>query len=547
MDDAQTETLVYEGQTYHRLMIPGMVHTATPGAPQIPTRGALIGVASTHNVVADVAEASYETRYGYRLLPASAWQAQEDMFDTTDAFYPGALVAIGYSGYLRDQAVAQVQFSPVQYNPVTGEVRLYRYLRVRITWDSPLTATITTRSIIPAYERILHGALLNYDALTRPVATGHAPLLNTAGPDRDTTGSVSPALKIGVTEDGLYELTYHDLTDAGFDLSHIDPRTIKISHRGAEIPIEVSGEDDGRFDPADSVLFYGTAITDIYTAKSVYWLMAGGTSGQRIPRQEGALSGRAEVPQQFLATLRIEEDNYYWQTIPDGQGQDHWFWDDKFNAPESRDYVLTLRNIATMADTATVRVRLKGRTDIPDLSPDHHTKLYLNGIEIDDQQWDGQRIFDHDITVPHALLEEGDNIITVEAVGDTGAVVDQLFVNRIEIDYWDTYTAENNALRFRAPMAGSFQFEIAGFDRDDVDVLDITGPANVVRLTQTTVVDSGNNYTILFERTAQPETRYLVQAVLQRKQPDSLEIDTPSSWRSPNNGADYILITHEDF
>ncbi len=545
VDDIRSETVAYDGQTYHRLTIPGMAYTDLPGAPQIPTRAALVGVTSTQDLVVTVVDAAYETQYGYRLLPALAPQA--DAFNTINAFYPGKPVAIGHTGYLREQAVVQVQFSPVQYNPVTGDVRLYRYIRARITWGSPLTtATPESRPILPAYDRILQGVLLNYDAVTRSTASGRPPQLSTAGVEHGTAGVFTPTLKIEVTEDGLYELTYHDITAAGFDLNRIDPRTIQVTHRGSEVAIEVQGENDGIFDPADSVLFYGRAISDVYTAKNVYWLTAGTADGRRIGRLGGALSGRAEVPRQFPATRRIEENTYYWQTIPNGQGQDHWFWDDKFNAPESRDYLLTLRNLAVTAQTATVRVRLKGRTDIPTLHPDHHTKLYLNGVEIDDQPRDGQRIFDHDVTVSHALLEEGVNIMTVEAVGDTGAVVDQFFVNWIEIDYWNTYAAENQALRFRAPRAGTFQFEISGFERGDVDVLDITNPADVVRLTQATAVN-GNRDTVQFEHASQLETRYLVQAVLQRKQPAHLEIDTPSSWRSPSHGADYIIVTHKDF
>ena len=75
-------------------------------------------------------------------------------------------------------------------------------------------------------------------------------------------GGVSAAtttvtLKIGVTEDGVYKLTYDDITDAGLDLKGIDPRTIKISNLGTETPIYVGGEEDGKFDKGDYILFMG--------------------------------------------------------------------------------------------------------------------------------------------------------------------------------------------------------------------------------------------------------------------------------------------------
>ena len=71
------------------------------------------------------------------------------------------------------------------------------------------------------------------------------------------------------------------------------------------------------------------------------------------------------------ATFRAEEDTVYWQSMPNGAGEDHWFWGGRFTAPEFRDYSFALNNISpSPAMTVTVRVRLKGRTDTgtnPDL------------------------------------------------------------------------------------------------------------------------------------------------------------------------------------
>jgi hypothetical protein len=581
--DFQLETVEGAGQTYQRVIIPGMVQTTTPGEPQVPARGALLGLPAIERVTVQVLEADYDVLRGYRLVPAPALQVIGDDVDAplgvqftfalnqeryaTDAFYPGRPVEIGQTGYMRDQAVAQVQFYPLQYNPVTGEVRLYRRILARVTWHTPpAVATAEARGASPAYEHLLRNALLNYKALERPAVkpSSQSPFSMHGGGAGTTkvvttnpspfslhegglfAASITPTLKIGVTEDGLYELTYSDLTGAGLDLSGVDPRTLKLSHRGVEVPIYVPGEDDGVFDPTDTLLFYGTAITDVYTAQNVYRLTAGGGDGQRMGTRDGTLSGSAPVPPHFPVTRHAEQDTYYWVTMPNGQGQDHWFWGDKLTAPASRDYPLTLHNISTTASTATVRLRLKGHTDTS-TNPDHHTRIYLNGVEIDDQLWDGFSIYDHHTTVPHSYLNEGSNTVRVEGVGDTGAAVDQFFLNWIEIDYWDTYVAESDELLFGAPAAGTFQFEVTGFGGDGVAVFDVTDPAGVMRITDTTVVADGGGYKLQFEDTAQPETRYLALRPARHKSPASLELDEPSSWRSPGNGADYILITHEDF
>ena len=565
VDDFEVEMVQYGAQRYHRLTIPGMVQTDTPGAPQVPTRGALLGLPAAEGVSVQMLEAQYETMRGYQLYPTPGLEVTEenphnplaadvrqvfildrDLY-ATDAFYPGQPVEIGHTGYLRDQAVAQVRFYPVQYNPVTGELHFYRRILAQVTWQPPSPAVATrARGESPAYENLLKDVLLNYATSERPPAVSTTPSTDVAEIQVAAATSATATLKIGVTQDGLHELTYSDLRGAGLTLSGVDPRTIKISNQGAEIPILVYGEGDGVFDDTDVVLFYGSAINDLYTDENVYWLTAGGADGQRISARDGTPAG-ASVPSHFPAALHAEQDTCYWQAMPNGAGQDHWFWGDRLTAPATRTYTLTLHHVSTTATTATVRVRLKGRTAIQSISPDHHTRIYLNGHQVDDQYWDGQVIYNHEVTVAHSLLNDGDNVITVEAVGDTGAVVDQLHVNWIEIDYWDTYVAENDELLFGAPTTGTFQFQITHFGGSDVQVFDVTDPSHLAIITGATVLAGGGSYTVRFEDAAQPNTRYLALTAAQRRTPARVELDQPFSWKSPAKGADYIIITHEDF
>ena len=227
-------------------------------------------------------------------------------------------------------------------------------------------------------------------------------------------------------------------------------------HREKEIPIIVSGEADGIFHPNDYILFYGVSNKDIYTNKNVYWLKAGSQKGKRMATKNGAISGNDVVPDGFPARFHAEEDSYYWQTIPYGWGEDHWFWGKAFSAPETRSYPVALKNISGKSETATVRVRLKGRTNDAQLQPDHHTRIYLNDVMLDDRLWEGQTICDHIVSIPQTSLQEGTNTVQVASVGDTGAVVDQIYLNWIEIDYVDTYVAEDDTLSFKAQRKAYF-------------------------------------------------------------------------------------------
>ncbi len=567
VSDYHIETIKHEGQTYQRFLISNMAQSARPGEPQVPTCGTMVGIPSVEGVSVQIIDASYDTLHDYRLYPAPVLQVKgsnygdipaggiEQVFApnqeiyTTNAFYPDTAVKVGTAGYMRDQAVAQVQFYPVHYNPVTGEVRLYRRILAMVTWHAAHRTADEAgrmRGISPAYENLLKDKLLNYDALRRPPIEKETPIPYESEAESAASASESSSstikLKVVVTENGIYKLTYNNLTNAGLNLKNVNPHKISMSNAGSEVPIYVSGEKDGKFNTNDYILFYGTAITDIYTTKNVYWLTIGETNGKRMSERDGSLSGTHTVPTQFPATLLMEEDTYYWQFMPDGYGQDHWFWGDKFNGKESRDYAATLKNISTTADMVTVRIQLKGFTSLG-----HHTKIYLNGMQIYDQGWNGQIIFNHEVSVPHSYLKEGQNKIRIESVGDTGSSVDLILLNWIKIDYFDTYVAEISKLFFGSPAAGAFQFEVSDFRNSDITVFDITDPANVARISNTTVSPSGSVFTLRFTDTAGTSTRYLAQTYAQCKLPDSIVKDQPSTWKSKENRADYIIITHEIF
>src|SRR5437773_6752552 len=65
-------------------------------------------------------------------------------------------------------------------------------------------------------------------------------------------------LKLYVSQDAVYRLNKSDFIQAGINTSNIDPRTVKVFYKGAEIPVYFEGEQDGSFDDNDFLDFYGT-------------------------------------------------------------------------------------------------------------------------------------------------------------------------------------------------------------------------------------------------------------------------------------------------
>lgn len=550
VSDFEMESVERNGEAYQRLLISGMTQTSIPGEPQVPTLGILLGVPTTGGISINILDADIETLTGTRfplaLRPSPARdEAGEPIAGSSDPLSEPAIngpVSVGEVGYLRDQAVAQLQFYPALPDTGRSEITLYRRLAVEVTWNeieaiSPRSQT--SRFADPAYETLLQTTLFNYDTLHRPTAeTPTAPARMTAG---QTANTLTPTLKIGVAEDGLVRLTGQDLTEAGFEPDTLNPQWLRLTNRGADVPFLLQGTEDGVFNRDDALLFYGTANSDIYTAQNSYWLAETG-NGHPMPTRSGEPTGsNLPVAGHFPTTLHAEENTFYWQTMPNGEGQDHWFWGSRLTAPLSRTQTLTVSHISTAAVTATLRATFKGYT-----FSNHRTRLTLNGIDVGEQSWQNQAIFTHTATIAHADLRNGANAIGLELAADD-APVDQVLLNAIELDYWDTYTAEDDHLIFGAPEAGRFRFEVTGFSQADIWGFDITDPAYPMLITGTTVISTDTGYTLQFEDTAQTETRYLALTTARQKKPAALERDRPSAWKSPEQGADYLIITHRDF
>ena len=63
--------------------------------------------------------------------------------------------------------------------------------------------------------------------------------------------------KIPTARDGVYRITPEVLSSSGINIQNLDPRTIRVFHRGKEVAIHVVGENDGKIDPTDYIDFYG--------------------------------------------------------------------------------------------------------------------------------------------------------------------------------------------------------------------------------------------------------------------------------------------------
>jgi len=351
------------------------------------------------------------------------------------------------------------------------------------------------------------------------------------------------ALKISVDASGFYRLTHAELLQAGFPVNDVDPRLLTLTVGGAETALWVSGEEDGIFDSNDWLLFYGLPLDTLYTNTNVYWLTVGTQAGKRMATRQAPPDDQAPLAETFTETHHAEVNNHYWQTIPNGQGLEHWFWNDKLTAPASREERVELPGLAANT-SATLRVHLRGKTTAPQI-PHHQTRLRVNGTQVVERAWSGQVPLTLTAILPPNLAQAGANRVEVEALTISQSI-SQYFLDWIEFDYQRVYSATDDNLAFSGPGNGRFTFAIEGFTSVDPTVFDVTNPLQPVRLTGVQTEANNGGFRVRFGESSSAESRYLALTPAQWRTP-ALEMDTPSSWRSASQGADYILITHQEY
>jgi hypothetical protein len=224
---------------------------------------------------------------------------------SANKFFPEKIAEISNIGVVRDLLQGTVVIHPVQYNPVTGEVRQYMRIRVRITFGQ---APVMLNKPRTRQENFLLGGIgINSDIALNwmnPALLNYKFQLPT-----NSVMTTGDWYRIEIKDngtgnsEGMYKLTKTFLEGAGINFSGMDPRTIKMYGNGGyllsedfnlprpgdlqEMKIYIEGENDGSFDANDYILFYGRSVhnwtydttsgyyshyLNYYTNSNYYWI-----------------------------------------------------------------------------------------------------------------------------------------------------------------------------------------------------------------------------------------------------------------------------------
>ena len=540
-----------------RISAPGLSPLSEPGRPVLPVKGVVLAAPPGARIELHVQTEGTTVHPGVDLDPAPTphlepgWNGSMKVRERVqpdpriygaDAFYPMNPAWVGWEGILRDQRLVQITVCPFQYNPATRVLRIYRSVRVEVRFTGWRSKSVSTRENTrfqnPTFDRLVRTLVVN------PEEAGHDAFPSAV---RQSKPALDPDLtwyKITVDQDGLYRIDRGALPDAGMEVSSVDPRNWSLFYKGEEIAITVQGEEDGVFDEGDGIEFYGMRNRGPFSNDTVYWLTVGKKPGRRMSQRPSWAPEGMEPKRFFFSTAHFEENHYYHTSIPDGEGADHWFWL-SITAPDTLTVPFTLFGIAEASEQALLRVHFRG-VSYPSLSPDHHLRLSLNGHPVAEALWDGQAAYTVEAAFPVSLLLEGRNHLTIEAPLDLGAKIDISYLDWIEVGYPHRYQAQDGALYF-SEEPGDPWIALHGFEEPEIRVFDLTDSTAVAEVLPFETIEEQGSFGVRFRDPRDRPTRYVGLEPSTFKTPKSIVRDTPSDLHAEDNGADYLVITHEKF
>ncbi|MFN0215626.1 MAG: type IX secretion system sortase PorU [Saprospiraceae bacterium] len=230
-----------------------------------------------------------------------------------------------------------------------------------------------------------------------PLAIPPTPASNRDGFTYTSALSSGNVFKFGVDKNGVYKLDYSFLkNELGIsDLDNIDPRTIRLfGNGGAMLPeknsdtrpddlventIQIVGEQDGKFDVGDYILFYAvgprpwiyrphatdpelTVRLNLYDLNAWYFIKTGDGFGLRISEIPSVPA--SYVTEEFDDYQRVEEEKHnllHFNSSSQGSGK-RWFGS-YFYQSRQQEFDFNFPNIV-VGSTARVRCEFAGRSSV---------------------------------------------------------------------------------------------------------------------------------------------------------------------------------------
>ena len=425
---------------------------------------------------------------------------------------------------------------------------------IRIDFNNgPLRKDNFARPVGPVFDNLLDRIVANYD-VAKNWRVRWPPVPIAAEAAASVFDSSQTWVRMEISSAGIYRVSRFELSNAGVPVNQIDPRELRIFYGGGkelpvdndvprpqfeEIPIYVSGGDDGVFNEADQVMFYAEStdrfeydtllqrygyVFDHYTNKNVYWLTYGGDF-QGNPRRWNTVDGSPDGPfnyavDDFADFTHEEQDVIFKQNSPSDDPADHfdWYWGSQTG------FTVNFQLIDAVAGAeASIVARSVGAFDQMLVNNMPATRLSYSG---------GFSVYQ-----------------STDLRGGTG--FNSILINKsisfifdyVDIHYKRWLAVHDDELRFTSPeLAGTIRYRLSGVGAN-YTLLDISDIRNVARIENAGLTGDS----LLFHYANNNHRLFYIYDPAAIKSVIHYDLYEPDDLRSVNNGADYIVITPSIF
>jgi len=551
-------------QTYDLIQLEGFTAQSHRGFEAIPILTYIIILPPEGEWQVRFATAPGERVFGKNLLPIinpDSLQTQQAMITPADDWPPVRLVE---TGLWRGFRLGRLEIVPLQ---IAGdELQFFSAVDIHIEFKPRMPQaenTLTGRSERPISPPTSIEHLVLNPALNFPVAQNWR---RDPVPQKNETipqfYAASPAVKMAIENEGLYSVSYRMLDSLGVNPGALHPASFQIWNKGREIPLLLQDDGDAQFEPGETIEFFGERLAgektyfNHFTKQNIYWLTFTGARGQRMTRRKlpSAVAPPPAAANFFWETQHFEEESIYYAGDNDVEiyssaisPGETWIWSRLFGGELFQSNVNIPSPVAANTPACSLRARVRGTT-IDRATPSHHWRFRMNGNTIGDIRFDDTEEIIFRAAFPSAWLREENNIFQILSINDTGAELDQVYLDWFEIGYWRQYAASNNTIAFREPENTNqtrAEYKIDNFTSSAITLFDRRNHELLDGFTMTP--STAGRFQMAFFDSALAGRDYFALASSARRAPDKIWIDSPSDLRATANAADYILITHADF
>jgi len=577
------DTLKINGAIATRPGFANAIPLNAPGVPELPTRVLVFGIPPGARAEVSVIPGVVEEISEINVAPVPVKEPADDltrlryMPDTQiyerDAYYPGDLFRVDPPAQFRQQNIVRVQVIPVQFNPVSKKLRVYRDLQVVVRFVGGASATAQTFSAIPPSasreEELYQEVLVNYEQAKSFRLSSTRNLNRTAGTQID-----GPLYKFALRQEGIYKIDGRTLQSAGINLADVVPNRIHLYNNGGrELPrdirraratglvenaILVFDGGDGRFDADDYFLFYGRGVDGFafdstsgaarhylhrFGFDNYYWLNFSGNNGVRMVERAPRPVANLAPATNFKDYLFVEEELHSIY-----ESDQNWFGWLFTNADANRTRKYRFKLVNPVAEgTATTTFALfapfTGGFNI------HNLKVEYDQQELTTFQIPGNSRPGFYNLPKRGGLANGDNEIALTYQGSGDAA--QMYIDYFEVEYDRQLRVSDNALLFNGRVGtGPFAYALSNVDPNALWLFEISDFSKAVRLSSQNWQINGTQLTFAdIGGAAKAPRRYIAvtPAAFKSVEAKTIARDEVSNWRSPNHAADMIMITHEEF